>query len=168
MNAATLIATVGGIGRAPQAPGTWGTLAALPLAFLLHGLGGFPLFALATFGLFALGIWATNAYTTGLGAGADADPPEVVIDEVVGMLVTLWPLSLGLWMRGTDPWVFPWPGWVGGFLLFRFFDILKPPPIRRFERLPGAWGVMADDVVAGVLAALVVTAAAIVAHGFLM
>ncbi|MFN3614589.1 MAG: phosphatidylglycerophosphatase A [Rubrimonas sp.] len=181
MNAATLIATVAGIGRMPQAPGTWGSLAALPLAFLLHGLGGFPLFALATIALFALGIWATNAILPDPNelvhdeatdswrpANADADPPEVVIDEVVGMLVTLWPLSLGLWMRGTDPWVFPWPGWVGGFLLFRFFDILKPPPIGRFERLPGAWGVMADDVAAGVLAALVVTAAAIVAHGFLM
>lgn len=168
MTLSALIATVGGVGRMPQAPGTWGSLAALPLAFALHGLGGFPLFAAATLGLFALGLWATNAYVAETGAGADADPSEVVIDEVVGMLVTLWPLSLGLWMRGTDPWLFPWPGWVGGFLLFRFFDILKPPPIKRFERLPGAWGVMMDDVVAGLFAAAVVTAAAVVAHGVLM
>lgn len=159
-----LIATAGGIGRLPVAPGTWASLAALPLAFLLHGLGGFPLFAFATAAVFAAGMWATPAL---LSAGCE-DPAEVVIDEVAGMLLTLWPLSLGLWLRGTDPWLFPWPGWVGGFLLFRFFDILKPPPIRRFERLPGAWGVMMDDVVAGLLAAVVVTSAAIVAHGFLM
>lgn len=157
---ARLVATVGGLGTMPIAPGTWAALATLPLAFLLHGLGGFPLFALATVALFALGMWAC--------AGAAGDPPEVVIDEVVGMLVALWPLSLGLWLRGTDPWVFPWPGWVLGFLLFRFFDILKPFPVNRAERLPGALGIMADDVVAGVLAGLVGAAAAIVAHGFLM
>lgn len=159
-----LVATVGGIGHVPDGPGTWGSLVALPIAFGLHGLGSFPLVAAATVALFFVGMWATRAYL----AGSDADPPEVVIDEVVGMLVTLWPLSLGLWLRGTDPWVFPWPGWVGGFLLFRFFDILKPPPVSRFDRMPGAWGVMADDVVAGLLAGLVMAAAAIVAHGFLM
>lgn len=165
MTPAALIATVGGIGRAPQAPGTWGSLAALPMGFVLHGMGGFPLMAGVTVALFFAGLWACNAYT---GGDPQADPPEVVIDEVVGMLITLWPLSLGLWMRGTDPWVFPWPGWVLGFVLFRFFDILKPPPIGRVERIGGAWGVMLDDVVAGLFAALVATAAALVAHGVLL
>ena len=160
---ATLIATLGGIGRAPQAPGTWASLATLPVAFVLHGLGGFPLFAAAT-GLCAVGgFLAVRAYL----AGGDGDPPEVVIDEMLGMLLALWPLSFGLWLRGVDPWVFPWPGWVGAFLDFRYFDILKPPPIGRLERLPGAWGVMADDALAGVFAGIVVAAAALVAHGFL-
>ncbi len=159
---ARMVATVGGIGTLPMAPGTWASLATLPLAFLLHGLGGFPLFALATLALFALGMWAITA------SGAVGDPPEIVIDEVVGMLVALWPLSLGLWLRGTDPWLFPWPGWVLGFVLFRFFDIRKPFPVDRAERMPGALGVMADDVVAGVLAGLVGAAAAVVAHGVLM
>lgn len=161
---AAFVATVAGIGRAPQAPGTWASLATLPLAFVLHGVGGFPLFAAATALCAIGGFFAVRAYLD----GEDRDPPEVVIDEVMGMLIALWPLSLGLWLRGVDPWVFPWPGWIGGFLLFRFFDILKPPPIRRLERLPGAWGVMADDALAGVMAALVTAAAAIVAHGFLM
>lgn len=161
---AAFIATVAGIGRAPSAQGTWASLATLPLAFLLHGVGGFPLVAAATAVCGVGGFFAVRIYL----AGGDGDPPEVVIDEVMGMLIALWPLSLGLWLRGVDPWVFPWPGWVGGFLLFRFFDILKPPPIRRLERLPGAWGVMADDALAGVMAGLVTTAAAIVAHGFLM
>lgn len=159
---ARMVATVGGIGALPMAPGTWASLATLPLAFALHGVGGFPLFMLATIGLFALGMWAVTAM------GATDDPPEVVIDEVVGMLLALWPLSLGLWLRGTDPWLFPWPGWVLGFLLFRFFDIRKPFPVNRAERLPGALGVMADDVVAGVLAGLVGAAAAIVAHGVML
>lgn len=159
-----LIVTLGGVGRAPQAPGTWASLATLPLAFALHGLGGFPLLAAATLLVAVGGYLAVVAYLD----GRDDDPQEIVIDEVLGMLLALWPLSLGLWLRGTDPWVFPWPGWVAGFLLFRFFDILKPPPIRRLERLPGALGVMADDALAGVFAGLVAAAAAIVAHGVLL
>jgi phosphatidylglycerophosphatase A len=112
-----------------------------------------------------MGVTATRLYT---GGDDRADPPEVVIDEVVGMLIALWPLSLGLWWQGVPGDVFPWPGWVLGFIAFRFFDIVKPPPVRQAERLPGAWGVMLDDVVAGLLAAVLAAAAAIVAHGVLM
>ena len=165
MTRAAMIATVFGLGRVPQAPGTFGSLAAIPLAWALHFLGGFPLIAMVTVGLFGMGLMATAIYTAD---GTDPDPSEVVIDEVVGMLIALWPLSLGLWWQGVPGDVFPWPGWVLGFLAFRFFDILKPPPVNRAERIPGAWGVMLDDVVAGVLAALVAAAAAIVAHGVLM
>jgi phosphatidylglycerophosphatase A len=160
---ATLIATVGGIGRLPQAPGTFASLAALPLAWMLHAVGGFPLLAMATLGVFGMGINAV-----GLHPGGTDDPPEVVIDEVIGQWIALWPLSLGLWWQGVPGDVFPWPGWVLGFLAFRFFDILKPPPIKRVEKIGGAWGVMLDDVVAGLLAALVGSAGAIVAHGVLM
>lgn len=165
MNAVALAATVFGIGRLPEAPGTWGSLAAIPLAWGLHAAGGFPLMAAATAALFALGVWASAAYAAQAGV---ADPGEVVIDEVVGMLIALWPLSLGLWLMDQPGSLFPWPGWVLGFAAFRFFDILKPPPIRRFERLPGGWGIMFDDVVAGIMAALVASAAAIVAHGALL
>ena len=162
---AMLIATAGGIGRMPQAPGTFASLATIPLAWALHFVGGFPLVALVTLGAFGMGLMATRVYIAGR---ADPDPSEVVIDEVVGMLLALWPLSLGLWMQGVPGSVFPWPGWVLGFLAFRFFDILKPPPVSWAERVPGALGVMLDDVVAGVLAALVASAAAVVAHGVLM
>lgn len=165
MSMASLIATAGGIGRLPQAPGTFASLATIPLAWALHFLGGFPLVAMVTLGAFGMGLMATALHIAG---GADPDPSEVVIDEVVGMLLALWPLSFGLWWQGVPGDVFPWPGWVLGFVVFRFFDIVKPPPVNRMERLPGAWGVMMDDVVAGALAALVASAAAIVAHGVLM
>ena len=155
------IATVLGIGRLPGAPGTWGSLAAIPLAWSLHYLGGFALLAAATVAVTALGYWASKVYL----AGRQEDPSEVVIDEVAGMLLTLWPLSAGLSMAGTDPGVFPWPGWVGGFLLFRFFDLVKPPPVNWADR-PGPLGVMLDDLVAGALAAALMLLAAGVAHGW--
>ncbi len=160
-----MIAVAGGLGRLPGAPGTWASIAAIPVAWGLHALGGFPLVALATLAAFAAGLWATGAY---LAATGTDDPGEVVVDEVVGMWLALWPLSFGLWLRDLPGEVFPWPGWVLGFLLFRAFDIAKPPPIRRIERVGGAWGVMLDDVVAGVMAAVLGAAAAVVAHGALM
>ena len=158
---ARLIATFGGVGLLPGAPGTWGSLAAIPLAWGLHWLGGFTLIAAATGVLFAAGWWASHVYL----AGREDDPSEVVIDEVVGMLLTLWPLSAGLTMAGAAPDVFPWPGWLGGFLLFRFFDIVKPPPVRWADR-PGALWIMLDDVVAGVLAGVLMLLAAGISHGW--
>ena len=162
MTLATTIATVGGIGRLPKAPGTWGSLAALPIGWAAHWAGGITALVFVTAVLIALGWWATAAYL----AGRDEDPSEVVIDEVGGQLIALWPLSWGLTMAGTDPHIFPWPGWVGGFLLFRFFDIVKPPPVSWADR-PGALGVMMDDVLAGILAGACVLIAAGVAHGWI-
>lgn len=162
---AILIATVGGLGRLPQAPGTFASIAAIPAAWLLHAIGGFPLLALVTLGMFGSGLSAVKLYLT---QTQETDPSEVVIDEVIGQWIALWPLSLGLWLQGVPGGVFPWPGWVLAFLAFRFFDILKPPPVNRAEKVPGAWGVMLDDVVAGLLAAVVGGAAAIVAHGVLL
>lgn len=158
---AAQIATFFGIGRAPGAPGTWASLAAIPLTWGLHWLGGFPLVAMVTVALFVAGWWASFEYL----AGRREDPSEIVIDEVVGQMIALWPLSGGLTLAGADPAIFPWPGWVGGFLIFRFFDIVKPPPVRWADR-PGPWGVMFDDVVAGAMTALVVLLAAGVSHGW--
>lgn len=159
-----IVATFFYVGYLKPAPGTWGSLAALPVAFLLHGLGGFPALATATAVAFLLGTWATGRETEG---SPDKDPSEIVIDEVVGMWIALWPLSAGLWLGGAEPWVFPWPGWVGAFVLFRLFDIWKPGPVGWADRQPGAMGVMLDDVIAGAMAAVVVTIAAGVAHGVL-
>jgi phosphatidylglycerophosphatase A len=159
------IATLFGVGLFPKAPGTWGSLATIPLAWALHALGGFPLTAVATAALFVVGVWASGVYAAQIGR---SDPPEAVIDEAVGMLIALWPLSLGLWLMEVPSPVYPWPGWALGFAAFRFFDILKPPPIRWVERLPGGWGIMLDDVVAGVMAALVASIAAALAHGALL
>jgi phosphatidylglycerophosphatase A len=159
-----LIATVFGVGLLPGAPGTWGSLAALPLGYLLHRLGGFPLLALAAVAVFLAGWWATARETAG---GGDPDPGEIVVDEVVGQWIALFPLSAGLWAMGAAPSVFPWPGWVGAFVMFRLFDIWKPWPVSWADRQLGAMGVMLDDVLAGVMAAVVVVIAAAVSHGYL-
>ncbi|MEM6904800.1 MAG: phosphatidylglycerophosphatase A, partial [Pseudomonadota bacterium] len=131
-----------------------------PLAWAAHALGGFGLLAALTAGLGVAGYLALRHYL----AGRADDPAEVVIDEVVGMLITLWPLSFGLTIAGASPDVWPWPGWVIGFLLFRFFDIVKPWPVRLLDR-PGAGWVMADDIGAGAISAALVFLAAMVAHG---
>ncbi len=156
-----LIATLGHVGLLRPAPGSWGSAAAIPLAWGLHYAGGFPLLAAATLAVFLLGWWATAAATRGRD---DHDPSEIVIDEVVGMWIALWPLSAGLWHAGVDPWVFPWPGWTLGFALFRLFDIWKPGPVGWADRRRDAFGVMLDDAIAGVLAGLVVAFAGGIAH----
>jgi phosphatidylglycerophosphatase A len=163
MTPAKLIATAGGLGLAPKAPGTVGSLGGVALGMALHLTGDFPLM-LAGLAVVTIGGWlATAAY---LRTTDRKDPQEVVIDEVAGQMIALLPLSFGLWHIGRDPDVFlaAWPGWVGGFVMFRLFDITKPWLVGRAERLPGAAGVMCDDLVAGAFAALVVSAAAVIAH----
>lgn len=160
-----LIATFLYVGRLPFAPGTFGSLAALPFGYLVHRFAGFPGLAVATLALFALGWWATAAETRGRD---DHDPGEIVIDEVVGQWIALWPLSFGLWHAGVDPAIFPYPGWIGAFLMFRLFDILKPWPVSWADRKSTAFGVMFDDVLAGLMAAIVVMVAAGIAHGRLI
>ncbi len=159
-----LIATFFGVGNLRPAPGTWGSAAAVLVAWPLHGLGGFPLLAAATIAVFFVGWWATAEATRGQ---SDHDPSEIVIDEVAGQWIALWPLSAGLWFAGAAPWLFPYPGWIGGFLLFRLFDIWKPGPIGWADRLNSPLGVMLDDVIAGIFAAIIVTGAAAIAHGAL-
>lgn len=155
------IATFFYVGLLRPAPGTWGSAAAIPVAYLIHGLGGFPLLAVSTALVFAVGWWATAEATRGQD---DHDPSEIVIDEVAGQWVALLPVSLGLWMNGVDPWTFPWPGWVTAFVFFRLFDIWKPGPVGWADRRNDAFGVMMDDILAGGLAAIVVAGAAAIAH----
>ena len=156
-----LIATFFYVGLLRPAPGTWGSAAAIPVAYVIHGLGGFPTLLVATVAVFALGWWATVQETRGKD---DHDPSEIVIDEVAGMWIALWPLSAGLWWMGADAWVFPYPGWVMGFLLFRLFDIWKPGPVGWADRRNDAFGVMVDDVIAGLMAAVLVMIAAMLGH----
>lgn len=160
-----LITTFGYVGLIRWAPGTWGSLAALPFAWLIHVLGGFPALLIMTCLVTVVGYLATRAEVLG---AVDQDPSEIVIDEVVGQWIALFPLSAGLWFAGAAPQLFPWPGWLGGFLLFRLFDIWKPWPVSWADGLHGALGVMLDDIIAGLMAAACVTLAAAVAHGFLM
>ncbi len=138
----TLIATWFGVGLLPKMPGTWGSLAALPIAWVLADRYGPYAVLAAGLALFALGLWAVSAYLRRTRA---KDPGEVVIDEVSAQLVACAP-------AGTDPL-----GLALAFVLFRVFDVMKPGPIAALERrLPGAAGVMADDFAAALGAAALV------------
>ncbi|WP_300057844.1 phosphatidylglycerophosphatase A [uncultured Roseobacter sp.] len=160
---ARLIGTVLGIGYIRPAPGTWGSLVALPWAWLLHLLGGLPLLLIAIITAFAKGWWATAVMTRD---STESDPSEVVVDEVVGQWIALLPLSYAAWSRGIDVLTM-WPGWIAAFLLFRLFDILKPGPVGWADRRGDALGVMLDDVIAGIFAAIGVLALAWLYHGVL-
>jgi phosphatidylglycerophosphatase A len=122
-----------GCGRVPIAPGTAGTLGALPLYLLLRPLGVGAV-GLAALVITAVGIWAGTRVSRATGL---KDPQIVVIDEVAGVLVT--------WMAAPRTWA----GVAAGFVLFGVFDQLKPFPARRAERLPEGWGIVLDDVLAG-------------------
>lgn len=129
------LATLGGVGYLPFAPGTWGSLVGLALAWAVRSWAWeFQMVYWTAWT--AIAIWATQQVCQSSGA---SDPQDIVIDEMVGMGVAL--IGVG--------WSFPTA--VGGFLLFRLFDVLKPGPIRSLEKLKGGWGVVADDIAAGLL-----------------
>jgi phosphatidylglycerophosphatase A len=153
-----------GAGLLRPAPGTWGTVAGLPFAFALHLAGGFAALAMATLAVTLIGWWAIARETAGRD---DPDPSEIVIDEVAGIWLALWPVSLGAQIMGVEIWKL-WPGWLVAFAAFRAFDILKPGPVGWADRLHTPWGVMLDDLIAGLMAAVVVVVLAALAHGVLM
>lgn len=139
---ALFIATLGPIGKKLPAPGSWGSFAALLMGAVILSYGWLYM-AIATMAALLIGIWASDIYHKQTGK---KDASEVIIDEVAGqwsvLLVT--PLSL--------------EGFFIAFALFRFFDILKPFPVNKAETIEGAIGVMADDIVAGGLAAMIMLA----------
>lgn len=139
------------IGLLPKAPGTWGSLAALPAAYLLHYIGGFWLLLVATVLLFFVGWWATQRETAGKD---EHDPGEIVIDEVVGQWITLFPLSAAVSCSAVNGLCIPLALFAGAFALFRLFDITKPSLVGTADRMDGALGVMLDDVAAGAMGAL--------------
>ena len=155
-----LIATFFYVGHLRPAPGTWGSLAALPVAWALVMLAG-PWALIAGIVLaYGLGHWATGVQTAGK---ADHDPSEIVIDEVTGQWIALLPVVFGAAARDADLLAL-WPGWVAAFVLFRLFDITKWGPIGWADRMHGPTGVMLDDVIAGVFAAIGVVALAALFH----
>jgi phosphatidylglycerophosphatase A len=140
---AIIIATWFGCGYFPWGPGTVGALAGLLIAIALHlylGAGRLALLV-ATLILLAPAIWAS---TNTARIVAKLDPGIVVVDEVLGQWTTL--------LGAT---VFNWKALLAGFVLFRVFDIWKPWPVRQFEKLPGGTGIVADDLAAGIYAALI-------------
>jgi phosphatidylglycerophosphatase A len=141
---ATLIATFFGVGRFRPGPGTWGSAAAVLLwAAMARELSP----SLRTPIVIALAVIVTlvgiPAATRVARSSAIKDPQFVVIDEVAGQLVTLVGVPLA------------WKTFLAGFILFRVFDILKPPPVRQLERLPEGTGIVLDDVAAGIYALIV-------------
>jgi phosphatidylglycerophosphatase A len=144
---AHLIATWFGCGRSKLAPGTVGTLGTLPFAYLLHRCGIVP-YWVGTLVITLLGVWAAGRVADDLGV---EDPQSVVVDEVSGTLIAIG-LASGLVFR-TDYWLFG-----VAVVAFRFFDIVKPGPIDSVQSLPKGWGIMADDVLAGIAAGLVADA----------
>jgi len=130
-----------GAGLAPKAPGTFGTLVAIPLAFALHAYGGDVSFLAAIVVLFVVGAWSCEITGRSLGV---PDHGSMVIDEVVAFLLVLF-------LTGLSPWRI-----AIAFALFRFFDIVKPPPIRQLDAaLKNGVGVMLDDLLAAGYALLV-------------
>ncbi len=142
-----------GVGYIPLAPGTWGSLVGIGvyLALSYFALAEASKIAVIAVALVAilivtlLGIWAASRTEKLSGR---KDPGKVVVDEVAGQMISLLPISF--------VFVRPWNGWViVSFILFRFFDIVKPYPARRLEGLHGGLGIMADDLIAGVYAAAI-------------
>ena len=134
---AVFVATVGYCGYFPVAPGTVGSAAGLVFYLAVWWSGSAVVEAGLIGVLFALGVWAGTTAERYFGG---IDPGPIVLDEVVGMLITLAFIPVGM------------PGAIAGFFLFRLFDIIKPFPARRLERLHGGLGVMADDAMAAVYA----------------
>jgi phosphatidylglycerophosphatase A len=133
-----------GAGLAPRAPGTWGTLVAVPIWVALASLD-MPLRVVAVVAVCLAGFWLCGESARRLG---EHDHPGIVWDEIAGYLLTMLAAPAG-WI-----WV------VAGFCLFRLFDIWKPWPIRELDRgLSGGIGIMMDDLVAGVFAAAVMLVA---------
>jgi phosphatidylglycerophosphatase A len=142
---ANLISTWFGCGFVPPAPGTVGSLAALAIAFVLVRYAGWrPLWFVPLVLVAALpAIWAAGVTARAL---AETDPGPVVIDEV-----------LGQWLALAGARTLNLTSWICAFVLFRLFDIWKPVPVRNLEKLPGGAGIVADDLMAGVYAALVLS-----------
>lgn len=126
----------GGFGFIRPAPGTWGTLPGVLLAYLLAG--NTIVYIITTVLLFILGVWLCSQSSKILGVH---DHSGIVIDEIVGVMIALF-LFANTWL-----------GLVLGFILFRAFDIIKPPPIKQIDKkVHGGIGIMLDDVIAGIFA----------------
>lgn len=164
MRISHLIATVFHIGYLRPVPGTWASLLAVPLAWGLHVMGGPWALSLAILAAIGAGIWAIHMETRGK---PDRDPSEIVIDEIAGQWIALLPVSIGAAHVGASLTSL-WPGLLFAFVFFRVFDITKLGPIGWADRRHDALGVMLDDILAGLAAALVVVVSAFIAHEVLL
>ncbi len=135
-----ILATGFGVGYSPIAPGTLGTLVAIPIYYFLSNISS-PIYEITLIGFFFFSVWISENAEKFFG---QKDDQRIVIDEIMGFLVTM------LWVPKTAILI------IIGFFLFRFFDILKPFPTRRLEKkMKGGYGVVLDDVLAGVYANII-------------
>lgn len=137
------VATCGYLGYVPIAPGTFGSAVGVALFYAVRGSGSIGVELAVIAALFAIGVWSATQAEHHFGG---VDPGPIVIDEVVGMLITLALLPVNA------------TGVLVGFLLFRVLDVFKPWPAAGFERLPGGLGVMADDGMAAIYGNLIMRA----------
>ena len=133
------IATFFGCGYSPIAPGTAGSLAAIAIAIAIHNRAAFLILAAL---LLIPAIWSASVVARETNK---PDPQIVVGDEVIGQWITL-----------AGAATFNWKTWLAAFVLFRLLDMWKPAPARQLESLPGGWGIVADDVMAGLYGALAI------------
>ena len=134
---ACLVSTWFGVGLIPLAPGTWGSLAALPFAWIIQNLAGPYALVAASALIFGLGWWASAVFIA--AHGDVSDPQTIVVDEVAGQWLVLAVAPTTFWY------------YLAGLILFRIFDVTKPWPVRWADRyVKGGLGVMLDDILAGV------------------
>ena len=139
LNLFLLLATGFGSGFSPIVPGTAGTIVAIPIYYFLSNISS-PVYEITLVAFFFLSVSVSEKAQQHWG---NKDDRRIVIDEIMGFFVTM------LWLPRTALMI------IAGFFLFRFFDIVKPPPIRRLENVNGGYGVVLDDVMAGVYANIV-------------
>ncbi len=150
-----LLASCFGLGRLPLAPGTWGSLPPAIIFALMCHFGASAVLVAVVMAVLALAgsIVCVKCASAVIAATGQSDPRQLVADEFAGQAVTFLAIPFIL-MNNPFSNSQIWVTVLLGFILFRFFDILKPWPIRKLEKLPGGWGILADDLLAGLYAAI--------------
>lgn len=151
-----LLTSCFGLGFLPVAPGTWGSIPAVVAFVAVSYFTNSVLLMLAVMCLLVIvgGVICVTISDAAIAAAGRKDPSEVVVDELAGQALTFVGLCFGTINRIPDNKV--WVIGLAGFLVFRIYDILKPWPARKLEKLPSGWGILADDLMAGLYAAIVV------------
>jgi len=141
-----------GLGWLPLAPGSWGSLPPAIIFALLFQFGASPLVIIVVMAALAAAgsIVCVKCASASIEATSDTDPNEVVADEIAGQAITFVFAGASMAVVASGVWGLT----LGGFFLFRLFDVIKPCPARRLEKLPQGWGILADDIVAGLYAAI--------------
>jgi len=151
-NTARILAIWFGAGSLPKAPGTWGSIFALPIGYAIVFWGNVELLATIAILMFIVGIWASNVTSNEMGV---TDPSEIVIDEVVGQWITLLAVPPNVIL------------YFFGFILFRLFDIYKPWPISWADKnIKGGLGIMLDDAIAAIYAGILLLVGQIIYQNY--